>query len=169
MNELQDFEYVKFKYDKELHDVFGTVLDVFPSISSAVVHRQVYLWHILQKIKYNTKVAIESNLQLTPKYLVGCRNQLRHQINKYLYSLVKSEYRHKSEYKVNILFNQSYKLKSVYMHKSEYSTYLKVERIINTKSEYKVNLQFSQLYKLKSEYITLMKEYHNHPSCTHFF
>jgi len=54
MNNLQDFEYLKFQHHKEnLHDVFGTVLNTFPHITGATVTGQVYLWDVLQKIKYN--------------------------------------------------------------------------------------------------------------------
>lgn len=97
---------------------------------------------------YSIKLIVDNLLNIK-KYFNSTEvsNQPQHQSNDYLHSIVKSEYR----------------------HKSEYSTYLMVERIINIKSEYKVNLQFSQLYKLKTEYITLREEYHNHPSCTHFF
>lgn len=75
MNELQDFEFVKFQYHKEnLHNVFGTVLDAFPHITGATVTGQVYLWDVLQKIKYNLAYDIDPNTYLLDKYINGIRN-----------------------------------------------------------------------------------------------
>lgn len=75
MNELQDFEYVKFHYEKEnLHDVFGTVLDTFSHIKGATVTGQVYLWDVLQRIKYNLAYDIEPDTYLLNKYVAGKRS-----------------------------------------------------------------------------------------------
>jgi VirE N-terminal domain len=69
--ELHDFEYLKYQYGKPyLHDVFATVLDTFPSITDAHIDGQIYLWELLQGIKYNMNV----NVTLTPKYLNDARN-----------------------------------------------------------------------------------------------
>jgi len=53
MNELEDFEYIKYKCGQDLHPVYGTVLDTFPNITGATVQGQTYMWDLLQKIKYN--------------------------------------------------------------------------------------------------------------------
>ena len=75
MNELQNFEYLKFQYHNEnLHDVFGTVLDTFPHITGATVTGQVYLWDVLQRIKYNLASDIEPETYLLHKYIDGIRN-----------------------------------------------------------------------------------------------
>jgi hypothetical protein len=78
MNELQDFEYLKFQCDKEnLHDVFGTVLDTFPYITGATIQGQIYLWELLQKIKYNLLQHIDVNTFFTNKYIDRERNPTR--------------------------------------------------------------------------------------------
>jgi len=75
MNELQNFEYLKFQYHKEnLHDVFGTVLNSFPHITGATVTGQIYLWDVLQRIKYNLASDIEPETYLLHKYIDGVRN-----------------------------------------------------------------------------------------------
>jgi len=75
MNNLQDFEYLKFQHHKEnLHDVFGTVLNTFPHITGATVTGQVYLWDVLQKIKYNLANDIAPDTYLLHKYINGIRN-----------------------------------------------------------------------------------------------
>jgi hypothetical protein len=75
MNKLQDFEYLKFQNNKEnLHDVFGTVLDIFPHVTGATVTGQVYLWDALQKIKYNLAYDIAPDTYLLNKYVNGKRN-----------------------------------------------------------------------------------------------
>ena len=75
MNELQNFEYLKFQYHKEnLHDVFGTVLDTFPHITGATVTGQIYLWDVLHKIKYNLAYDIDPSTYLLDKYIDGIRN-----------------------------------------------------------------------------------------------
>ena len=72
MNELQNFEYLKFQYHKEnLHDVFGTVLNSFPHITGATVTGQIYLWDVLQRIKYNLASDIEPETYLLHKYIDG--------------------------------------------------------------------------------------------------
>ena len=75
LNELQKFEYLKFQYEKEnLHNVFGTVLDTFPHITGATVTGQIYLWDVLQRIKYNLASDIEPETYLLHKYIDGIRN-----------------------------------------------------------------------------------------------
>jgi len=75
MNVLQDFDNVKFQYDKEnLHNIFGTVLDTFPHISGATVTGQIYLWDVLQKIKYNLAYDIQPDTYLLHKYVNGIKN-----------------------------------------------------------------------------------------------
>ncbi len=71
MNELQDFDYIRFQCEKDLHDVFGTVLDTFPNLTGAEVRGQAYLWDILQRIKYNFLNDIDIQTFLTPKYVNG--------------------------------------------------------------------------------------------------
>ena len=84
MNELMDFEYLKFQYDKDLHDVFGTVLDTFPAMTGATVQGQIYLWELFQKIKYNLLDDIDVNTFLTHKYVNGRRNSVYDKIKKKL-------------------------------------------------------------------------------------
>jgi hypothetical protein len=85
MNELQDFDYMKFEHEKEnLNDVFGTVLDTFPHITCATVTGQVNLWLILQKIKYNLVYDIDSETYLLPKYINGIKNTEYDQRKKHL-------------------------------------------------------------------------------------
>jgi len=75
MNILQDFDYMKFQYRKEnLHNVFGTVLDTFPHITGATVTGQVYLWDVLQKIKYNLVHDIDPGTYLINKYVNNEKN-----------------------------------------------------------------------------------------------
>jgi hypothetical protein len=74
MNELKDFEYLKLQYDKDLHEVFGTVLDTFPDITGATVQGQIYLWELLQKIKCNFLQDIDVNTFLLNKYVNGRRS-----------------------------------------------------------------------------------------------
>lgn len=75
MNELQDFNYVKCLYENDnLPDVFGTVLNTFPDITGATVTGQIYLWELLQKIKYNFAEDIDVEHLLTDKYINGAKN-----------------------------------------------------------------------------------------------
>ena len=75
MNELQDFNYVRCLYEKNnLPDVFGTVLNSFPDITGATVTGQIYLWELLQKIKYNFAEDIDVEHLLTDKYIDGAKN-----------------------------------------------------------------------------------------------
>jgi hypothetical protein len=74
MNELIDFEYLKFQYEKELHPVFGSVLDTFPNIKVAKVDEQIYLWDVLQRIKYGLAIHIAPDTYLTNKYVDGKKN-----------------------------------------------------------------------------------------------
>jgi hypothetical protein len=74
MEELQDFDYIRFQYGKNLHEVFGTILDTFPNIIGPTVNGQEYLWDILQRIKYNILKDIDICSYLTPKYVNGKRN-----------------------------------------------------------------------------------------------
>jgi hypothetical protein len=75
MNELQDFNYVKCLYENDnLPDVFGTVLNTFPDITGATVTGQIYLWELLQKIKYNFAEDIDVEHLLTDKYIDGAKN-----------------------------------------------------------------------------------------------
>ena len=74
MNNLQNFEYLKVKYDKDLHDVFGTVLDTYKDISSPSVKGQIYLWEVLQKIKYNLLDDIYVSTFLLHKYINGVKS-----------------------------------------------------------------------------------------------
>ncbi len=75
MNELQDFDYIRFKYHKEeLSEVFGTILNTFPNITGATVTGQIHLWELLQKIKYNFAENIDVEHLLTNKYIAGAKN-----------------------------------------------------------------------------------------------
>ncbi|NMC58071.1 MAG: hypothetical protein GYA51_01550 [Candidatus Methanofastidiosa archaeon] len=75
MNEEQNFEYLKFKNEKEeLHQVFATVLDTFPNITGASISGQTFLWEALQRIKYNLGNDIDSYTYLLPKYIDGKKN-----------------------------------------------------------------------------------------------
>lgn len=94
MNELPDFEYIKSQYDKDLHDVFGTVLDTFPDIKGANVQGQIYLWELLQKIKYNFLQDIDVDTFLLNKYLNGRRS---------------TEYDHRKEQLPAICYNARFK------------------------------------------------------------
>jgi hypothetical protein len=69
-----NFEYMKFKYGKEnLHNVYITMLNTFPNISSPQVAGNINLWELFQSIKYNL-TSINSNILLTPKYVDGNKN-----------------------------------------------------------------------------------------------
>ncbi len=74
INELEDFELLKYQCGQDLHPVYGTVLDTFPDISGAIVQGQTYLWDSLQKIKYNFGFDIDVDTFLTPKYINGSIN-----------------------------------------------------------------------------------------------
>ena len=69
-----NFEYIKFQYGKEnLHDVFATLLNTFPNISSPQVSGDVNLWELFQSIKYNL-IGINTDILLTHKYVDGNKN-----------------------------------------------------------------------------------------------
>ncbi|MBN2835693.1 MAG: hypothetical protein JXR48_12095 [Candidatus Delongbacteria bacterium] len=75
MEKLIDFEYLKFIYrEGNLHDVFGTKLDTYSSIDNPNVIGHIYLWELLQKIKYNLIYDIDCTTFLTDKYVEGSRN-----------------------------------------------------------------------------------------------
>jgi len=75
MNGLQDFNYLKFKYGKEeLPELFGISLDTFPNVTRASVTGHMYLWELLNKIKYNFAEDINVEHLLIDKYVDGRLN-----------------------------------------------------------------------------------------------
>lgn len=75
MNNL-DFEYLKYRYGKEnLSDIFNVNLDLFPSVkTNKVTGKQINLYELLFKIKYNLAEDITPDILLTYKYVKGERN-----------------------------------------------------------------------------------------------
>ena len=69
-----NFEYIKFQYGKEnLHEVYATMLNTFPNITSPQVSGDVNLWELFQSIKYNL-IGINTDILLTSKYVDGNKN-----------------------------------------------------------------------------------------------
>jgi hypothetical protein len=87
MNELQDYEYVKILYEKDLPDIFGTVLDTFTNIQNANVQGQIYLWELLQRIKYNLVQDIDVETYMLDKYVDGKQSKAYEERKKQLPSV----------------------------------------------------------------------------------
>lgn len=88
MNSLKDFDYLKFEYQKEdLSPVFGTILDTYSNHKNPKVSGQIFLWELLQTIKYGFLTRIDLETYFTPKYFNGEINPKYEKVKKSLASV----------------------------------------------------------------------------------